>query len=81
MDLGVLLTQKKQYEEAVATLRKAVELDPTQPDAHYRLGHVYQAMGKSTQAEEEFKKVQQLHEKSDINLTPKMSAAPPSIQQ
>ena len=47
MDMGVLLTQKKQYEEAAATLRKAIELDPTQPDAHYRLGHVYQAMGKS----------------------------------
>jgi hypothetical protein len=38
-------------------------------------------MGKPTQAEEEFKKVQQLHEKADINLTPKMSVAPPSIQQ
>jgi tetratricopeptide (TPR) repeat protein len=62
---GSVLIQKKQYPEAIVALRRAVELDPAQPDAHYRLGRAYQAMGKAAESQKEFAKVRELHEKSD----------------
>ena len=38
-------TEEKQIPEAIAALQRAVQLEPEQPDAYYRLGRVYQAMG------------------------------------
>lgn len=79
IDMGAVLIQQKQYPEAVAALRRAVELDPAQPDAHYRLGRAYQAMGKATESQKEFAKVRELHEKSDEPLSLKISASPPPL--
>ena len=72
LDLGAALTQQEQYKDALAPLQKAVELDPSQPDAHYRLGRVYQAMGNTSAAQQEFKKVQDLHRKAEEDLASKM---------
>jgi len=58
-----------------------VELDPAQPDAHYRLGRVYQAMGDAAQSQKEFAKVRELHRKADEPLASKMSSAPPPLPQ
>jgi len=58
-----------------------VELDPAQPDAHYRLGRVYQAIGNAAESQKEFAKVRELHEKADEPLASKMSAAPPPLPQ
>jgi tetratricopeptide (TPR) repeat protein len=63
VDLGAVLTQQKHYEEAVTALRRAVELDPAQPDAHYRLGRAYQAMGNSAESQKEFARVRELTKK------------------
>ena len=71
--------QLKKYPEAQAALQRAVELDPTQPDAHFRLGRLYQAMGENEKATVEFAKVQQLHQKADEDVAskmPKPSTAP-----
>ena len=54
---------------------RAVQLDPTQPDAHFRLGRLYQAMGNTADAEREFAKVRELHEKAD-DLASKMARSP-----
>jgi tetratricopeptide (TPR) repeat protein len=80
IDLGVLLLQDKRYKEAVSEFQKAIKLDPTQPDAHYRLAHAYQDLGQSVEAEKEFRLVQQLHAERDARLTPKMSSAPPALK-
>lgn len=79
VDLGAVLMQQKQFTEAVAALRRAVELDPAQPDAHYRLGRAYQAMGKAAESRKEFAKVRSLHEKADEPFASKMSAASPPL--
>jgi tetratricopeptide (TPR) repeat protein len=81
VDLGAILAQQKQYAEATTALRRAVELDPAQPDAHYRLGRVYQAIGNAAESQKEFAKVRELHEKADEPLASKMSAAPPPLPQ
>jgi tetratricopeptide (TPR) repeat protein len=81
VDLGAVLTQQQNYKDAVVSLRRAVELDPAQPDAHYRLGRALQAMGNSADAQKEFAKVRELHQKADEPLATKMSAAPPPLPQ
>jgi tetratricopeptide (TPR) repeat protein len=80
LDLGTILTQQKRYDEAVAALQHAVKLDPAQPDAHYRLAHVYQDMGKTAESQREFAQVRELHEKAD-DLVRKMAASPPAPPQ
>jgi tetratricopeptide (TPR) repeat protein len=79
LDLGAALMQLKRYPEALTALQQAVVLDATQPDAHFRLGRLYQAMGQSEKARVEFAKVQELHQKADEDVASKMPkpAAPP----
>ena len=79
MDMGAVFMQQKQYADAVVALRRAVELDPAQPDAHYRLGRAYQAMGKTVESQKQFAKVRELHEKSDEPLAMKISSSPPPL--
>ena len=76
IDMGAVLVRQKQYKEAIAPLKRALELDPTQPDAHYRLGRIYQAIGNRAAAQQEFKKVQQLHQNADEDFASKMAAPP-----
>ena len=69
-------TQQKQYPAAVKALQRAVALDPTEPDAHYRLGRVYQLKGKKAEAEQEFAKTRELHQKADAAVVIKVPIAP-----
>ena len=79
IDMGAVLTEQMHYPEAVAAFRRAVELDPAQPDAHYRLGRAYQAMGKAAESQKEFAKVRELHQKADEPLALKISESPPPL--
>ena len=78
IDMGAILMQQKQYKDALTALRRAVALDPTQPDAHYRLGQLHRAMGNTAAAQAEFNKVHELHEKADEGVASKMSVPPAS---
>ena len=79
LDMGVILMQQKKYPEALVALQGAAKLDPEQPEIHYRLGRLYQAMGQGDAAQKEFAKVQQLHKKEEERVADKMSgvATPP----
>jgi tetratricopeptide (TPR) repeat protein len=81
VDLGAILTQQKRYAEALAALKQAVKLDPSQPDAHFRLGKLHQAMGNMTGAEQEFAKVRELHEKQNEDVASKMIRPAPDVPQ
>jgi Tfp pilus assembly protein PilF len=50
-----------------------MKLDPTQPDAHYRLARVYQALGEKDKAAVEFRKTKELHAKTEDTLVEKVS--------
>ncbi len=65
VDLGAIYLQQKNYKDAQAAISKAIALEPDQPDAHYQLGRLYQATGRSTEAEKELHKVRELREKAD----------------
>jgi tetratricopeptide (TPR) repeat protein len=79
LDLGEIYLRQKNYSEARVALRRAVQLDPEQPDAHYQLSRLYQTLGEKTSAEKELQKVQELHNKADENLVRKMANSPPAL--
>jgi tetratricopeptide (TPR) repeat protein len=79
LDIGDILAQQKKHREALAAFLRAEKLDPTQPDAHYRLARLYRSMGNAAAAEREFAKVNKLQQKTE-DVAPKMSS-PPSPQQ
>ena len=80
LDLGVIFTEQKIYADALASLKLAEKLEPEEPEAHYRLGRLYQAMGNEETANAEFAKVKQLHQKSEEDIADKMSGKPPAKQ-
>ena len=67
--------------EAAAALLHAEKLDPTQPDAHFRLARVYQAMGNTVDARKEFAKVRELHQKAGDDVASKMPNPSPPLAQ
>ena len=79
-DLGVIYAERKRYQEALAEFQLAVKLDPDQPDTHFRMGRLYQAMGNTSAANQEFAKVRELHRKTEDDLLEKMSGSPPPLQ-
>jgi tetratricopeptide (TPR) repeat protein len=81
VDLGALLMQQKKYQQAMAALQHAVKLDPAKPDAHFRLGRLYQAIGKNAEAQQEFAKVRQLNEKENEDIASKMAAPRAAVPQ
>jgi tetratricopeptide (TPR) repeat protein len=80
LDMGAILTEQGKAPQAIPLLKRAVALDPEQPDAHYRLGRAYQATENQAEAQKEFAKVRELHDKAEADVAHKMSAVPPPIQ-
>jgi predicted Zn-dependent protease len=78
LDLGVLLTQQKKYPEALVALQRAEQLDPEQPEVHFRLGRLFQAMGDSASAQREYARVKQLHQKAQDAVVDKMAGGKPA---
>jgi len=79
-DLGAIYAEQKRYQEALAEFQVAVKLDPDQPDTHFRMGRLYQTMGKPSAANQEFAKVRELHKKTEDDLFEKMSGSPPPLK-
>ena len=72
-DLGVVYFDRKLYPAAIAACRQAEQLDPSQPDAHYRLGRTYMALGQKQKADRKIAKTKALHSKNDESLIAKIS--------
>lgn len=73
LDLGIILASENQDEGAVAAYRRAIEMDPAQVDAHWRLARLYRKMGKQEEAKAEFAKASQLHQQKDASLVQQIS--------
>lgn len=72
-DLGVVYADQKRNQEALAAFLRAEHLDPSEPDAHYRLARLYLALGQKQKANEEFAKTKALHAKVEESLIQKVS--------
>jgi tetratricopeptide (TPR) repeat protein len=75
LDMGILLAQEHQNDEAIVDLQHAIEMDPSEVDAHWRLARLYQSMGRTDKAKAEFAKTNELHKKTDEGLVQKISGA------
>jgi len=83
LDLGILNAASHRNSEAEADLKRAIAMDPTEPDAHWRLARLLQTMGDKAQADMEFAKVKNLHQtkdRKDEALVQKMTSPSP-VQQ
>ena len=63
VESGKELYRTDQDEKAVEAFKEAVKLDPDMPEAHFRLGLAYDAVGQETEAEEEYKKAIERYKK------------------
>jgi Tfp pilus assembly protein PilF len=84
-DLGRIYADQNKTQEAIAAFERAVKLDSTQPDAHYRLARLYTQVGQKQKAAVEFAKTKELHSKTQDLLIQKVSGdaapAPPQATQ
>ena len=60
LDVGTLLAARYETEEAARRFREAIRIDPSKPDAHYRLGRLWNSLGREREAQAEFEKVKTL---------------------
>lgn len=80
LDIGAILANQKKNSEALAALQRAEKLDPSQPEAHYRMAKIYRQMGNAAAADKEFAKVRELHEKVAGDIVHQMSDSPPPLK-
>lgn len=73
VDLGIVLADAGRNEDAAADFERAIQMDPSQVDAHWRLARLYQAEGKRAEAHAEFAKAAALHQKQDQSLVQQMT--------
>jgi tetratricopeptide (TPR) repeat protein len=78
--LGISLLQTGQTAAAVTELEQAAKLEPRMRQAYYQLGRAYQVLGRSSDAEAAFAKVQELlqqeHEGAAHRLDPGANPLP-----
>lgn len=74
VDRGILNASQNKTDEAQSDFERAIQLDPNEPDAHWRLARLYKVLGKKADAEMELAKVSKLHEEKDHGLVQRMSA-------
>lgn len=60
LDLGILLASRNDSDAAAQCFREAIRIDPSKPDAHYRLGRLWSSLGRDQEAQAEFEKVKSL---------------------
>lgn len=63
VESGKELYRTDQDEKAVEAFKEAIKLDPDMPEAHFRLGLAYDAVGQEAEAEEEYKKAIERYKK------------------
>lgn len=77
VDLGIVLADASRNDEAAANFEHAIQMDPKQVDAHWRLARLYQAEGKRAEAHAEFAKAAALNQKQDESLVQQMTPPKP----
>lgn len=75
LDLGIVLAGEGKNDEAATDFERAIEMNPNEVDAHWRLARLDQATGKTEEARAEFAKARALHQKQDETLMRQMRPA------
>jgi tetratricopeptide (TPR) repeat protein len=75
LDLGIVYMETGDNTAAIRELNKAVELEPDNVAAHFRLATIYRSMGKKDEARAEFAKSNSLNKKHDDSLHQRIADA------
>ena len=78
VDLGILYADAGRKDEAVAVFQHAITMDPSEVDAHWRLGRLYASMGRQQDAKVELAKANELHRQKDQPLATQIAPSNPS---
>jgi tetratricopeptide (TPR) repeat protein len=60
LQLGIVQSERKDFAQAIAAYRKAIELDPRIEQAHYRLAQAYRISGQNDRAKDELRIYEEL---------------------
>jgi len=77
LQLGIMQAGQKDYGGAIAYYRKALEADPQNSEAHYRLGVAYDRTGEPGQAKAEY----QMHQQIDAANAARTEAERRAVKQ
>ena len=77
LDLGIVMSETGQPDNALRELNQAAQLDPTNADAHWRLSRIYRSRGETQRANEEFAKTRELKKAEHEDLYRKLANAQP----
>lgn len=61
LQLGILYATQHEYPKALPEYMRALQLEPNQPDVHFRLGQYYVRVGEKDRAQQEFDTYKKLH--------------------
>jgi tetratricopeptide (TPR) repeat protein len=73
LDLGVLFADDGRRDDALRELSVAAKLAPEDVNVHWRLGRLYRAMGRTSEAKAEFDKASGITKAADSALVDKIS--------
>lgn len=73
LDLGILDAAAGKNDEALRELSAAVKLAPDDPTAHWHMGRLYRAMGRTAEAKAEFERSSSLHQAANDALVNRIS--------
>lgn len=76
LDYGIVLSDAGEKQKALNELQAATRLAPGNVNAHWRLGRLYRAMGKTAEAKTEMEKANRLNKAEDDRLLKVMSTLP-----
>jgi Flp pilus assembly protein TadD len=76
LNLGMILANQSDAEEASRHFREAIRIDPSKPDAHYHLGRLWRSLGRKQDADSEFAKVKELAQEEPPAPLIKVSGRP-----
>jgi len=77
-DLGKVEEHDRNWQAAIRQYKRAIELDSTRPEAHYRLARVFEARGNGTGARQELSIVAHLQQRTLEDSILKVTGAPSS---
>ena len=78
LDIGTIYARTNRPADAIEAFKQAIRLEPKRATAHYRLAKLYQSLGRTADAAEEFRLVKELHTEVNEDLLQKISGPPPT---
>jgi tetratricopeptide (TPR) repeat protein len=68
LQLGILHSERANFEQAIRDYKKAIEVSPQLSEAHYRLGSAYRRIDEESKAEQEFQEYEKIEKAETVAI-------------